>query len=52
MQIAVTTFLSGVILYGVLLVAMLEYPFGGGVHVGPESYQNLLQTFEAEIPAP
>ena len=50
-QVAATTFLSAVILYGVLLVAMLEYPFGGGVHVTAAPYEELLMTFEKRLAA-
>ncbi len=46
-QIAATTFLSAVIIYAVLLVAMLEYPFGSGVRVSDEPYREALERFEA-----
>lgn len=48
-QIAATTFLSAVIIYGVLLVSMLEYPFGGVVRVGEQPYQELLTIFQARM---
>ncbi len=32
-----------------LLVVMLEYPFGGTVHVTAEPFQELLKVFEARI---
>jgi len=48
-QIAATTFLSAVIIYGVLLVSMLEYPFGGVVHVSAMPYQELLNIFESRM---
>lgn len=48
-QVAATTFLSAVIIYGVLLVAMLENPFGSGVSVGPEPFQEVLQLFEKRM---
>lgn len=47
LQIAVTTFLSVVIIYSVLLVRMLEHPFGGSIAVSPHAYQELLSTFES-----
>jgi hypothetical protein len=47
LQIAATTFLSVVIIYSVLLVRMLEHPFGGSIAVSPHAYQELLATFEA-----
>src|SRR6185436_15604849 len=50
-QIAATTFLSAVIIYGVMLVAMLEYPFGGAVRVTPAPFEELLSVFEARIKA-
>lgn len=48
-QVAATTFLSAVIIYGVLLVAMLEYPFGGTVRVTAAPFQELLKVFETRI---
>ncbi|HXA20361.1 MAG TPA: DUF4239 domain-containing protein [Thermoanaerobaculia bacterium] len=48
-QIAATAFLSAVIIYGVLLVSMLEYPFGGVVRVGELPYRDLLNIFQARI---
>jgi hypothetical protein len=48
-QIAATTFLSAVIIYSVLLVGMLEYPFGSGVRVGAGPYIDLLQVFETRM---
>lgn len=48
-QIAATAFLSAIIIYGVLLVAMLEYPFGGGVHVTAAPFEELLKVFETRI---
>lgn len=48
-QIAATAFLSAVIIYGVLLVSMLEYPFGGVVRVGEQPYQELLNIFQARM---
>ncbi|MBV8518114.1 MAG: DUF4239 domain-containing protein [Acidobacteria bacterium] len=48
-QIAATAFLSAVIVYGVLLVSMLEYPFGNGLRVTPAAYEELLHTFETRI---
>ena len=48
-QIAATTLLSAVIIYGVLLVSMLEYPFGGVVHVGEQPYRELLNIFETRM---
>jgi hypothetical protein len=48
-QIAATAFLSAVIIYGVLLVSMLEYPFGGAVRVGEQPYQELLNIFQARV---
>ena len=45
-QIAATAFLSAVIVYAVLLVATLEYPFGGGVSVSDLPYRELLARFE------
>ena len=45
-QIAATSFLSAVIIFSVLLVSMLEHPFGGGIAVGPGGYQEMLETFE------
>ena len=49
LQIAVTTFLSGVIIYSVLLVAMLEHPFGGTVSVSSRPFQEVLHVFEMRI---
>jgi hypothetical protein len=49
MQLGVTAFLSAVIIYSVLLVAMLEHPFGGAVAVKPVPFQKLLEQFEGEI---
>jgi hypothetical protein len=49
-QIAATAFLSAVIIYGVLLVAMLEYPFGSGLRVTAAPYQELLQIMESRMP--
>jgi Protein of unknown function (DUF4239) len=46
LQIAITMFLSVVILYSVLLVSMLEHPFGGTVAVSPVPFQDLIRTFE------
>lgn len=51
LQVAVTTFLSGLIIYSVLLVAMLEHPFGGTVKVSPRPFQEVLQIFEMRIQA-
>ncbi|HWI20811.1 MAG TPA: DUF4239 domain-containing protein, partial [Vicinamibacterales bacterium] len=48
-QIAATAFLSAIIIYAVLLVAMLEYPFGSGVSVGDLPYRELLERFESLI---
>ncbi len=48
-QIAATAFLSAVIIYGVLLVSMLEYPFGGVVRVGERPYKELLNIFETRM---
>jgi hypothetical protein len=48
-QIAATAFLSAIIVYAVLLVAMLEYPFGSGVQVGDLPYRELLDRFETLI---
>ncbi len=48
-QIAATAFLSAVIIYGVLLVSMLEYPFGGVVRVGEQPYRELLNIFQARM---
>ena len=48
-QIAATTFLSAVIIYGVLLVSMLEYPFGGVVRVGELPYRELLNIFQTRM---
>jgi hypothetical protein len=48
-QITATTFLSAVIIYGVLLVSMLEYPFGGAVSVSRMPYQELLSIFESRL---
>ncbi|HEY0157939.1 MAG TPA: DUF4239 domain-containing protein [Thermoanaerobaculia bacterium] len=48
-QVAATTFLSAVIIYGVLLVAVLQYPFSGGVRVTPEPYEELLVVFEERL---
>jgi hypothetical protein len=48
-QIAATTFLSAVIIYGVLLVSMLEYPFGGVVRVSATPYQELLDILDARM---
>jgi hypothetical protein len=50
-QIAVTTFLSVVILYSVLLVGMLEHPFGGTVAVSPAPFNELIKTFESRLAA-
>lgn len=49
LQIAATTFLSAVIIYGVLLVSMLEYPFGGVVRIGELPYRELLNIFQARM---
>lgn len=46
-QVAATTFLSAVIIYSVLLVGMLEYPFGSGVRVGSAPFRDLLEIFES-----
>ena len=46
LQIAVTMFLSVVIIYSVLLVGMLEHPFGGTVSVSRHAFEELLVTFE------
>lgn len=51
LQIAVTVFLSVVIIYSVLLVSMLEHPFGGTVAVSPHAFEELLQTFEQRTEA-
>jgi len=51
LQIAVTVFLSVVIIYSVLLVRMLEHPFGGTVSVSPHPFEELLQTFEQRTDA-
>ena len=57
LQIGVTTFLSVVIIYSVLLVSMLEHPFGGTVSVSKRPFQELLRNFEqrlhteADVPA-
>jgi hypothetical protein len=48
-QIAATTFLSAVIIYGVLLVSILEYPFGGVVRVSATPYQDLLNILDARM---
>lgn len=48
-QVAATAFLSAVIIYGVLLVAMLEYPFGSGLRVTAAPYQELLQIMESRM---
>ena len=48
-QVAATAFLSAVIIYGVLLVAMLEYPFGGSVHVPATPFEELLAVFEKRL---
>jgi hypothetical protein len=48
-QIAATAFLSAIIVYAVLLVAMLEYPFGSGVKVDDLPYRELLARFETLI---
>ena len=45
LQIGVTTFLSVVIIYSVLLVGMLEHPFGG-IAVSPHAFEELLAMFE------
>ena len=50
-QIAVTTFLAVVIIYSVLLVRMLEHPFGGTVAVSPAPYTELIKTFEQRLAA-
>jgi hypothetical protein len=42
----VTVFLSVIIIYSVLLVRMLEHPFGGTIAVSPHAYQELLETLE------
>lgn len=51
-QIAATTFLSAVIIYSVILVGMLEYPFGSGLRVSPAPYQDILEIFESRISVP
>ena len=48
-QIAATTFLSAVIIYSVILVGMLEYPFGSGLRVSPAPYKDILEVFEARL---
>ncbi len=48
-QIAATTFLTAVIIYGVLLVSMLEYPFGGELRVSAGPYEELLHVFEKRM---
>lgn len=48
-QVAATTFLSAVIIYSVILVGMLEYPFGSGLRVSPEPYQEALQVFQSRM---
>jgi hypothetical protein len=50
-QIAATTFLSAVIIYSVILVGMLEYPFGSGLRVSPAPYRDILEIFESRLKA-
>ena len=47
LQIAVTAFLAIVIIYSVLLVRMLEHPFGGSIAVSSQAFKELQTTFEA-----
>lgn len=49
LQIAVTAFLSVIIIYSILLVRMLEHPFGGTIAVSPHAYEELLQRFESRM---
>lgn len=48
-QVAATVFLSALIIYTVLLVSELEYPFGGSVRVSPEPYEEALHVFESRV---
>ncbi|HEV7242801.1 MAG TPA: DUF4239 domain-containing protein [Thermoanaerobaculia bacterium] len=50
-QVAATTFLSAVIIYSVILVGMLEYPFGSGLRVSPTPYLDILEIFESRLKA-
>jgi hypothetical protein len=45
-QIAVTASVALLLLYSVMMVAILEHPFSGPVHVTPAAYKSLLWSFQ------
>ena len=46
LQIMLTVFVAGFLSYSILMVHALEEPFSGDIHVKPDAFQSVIDTFE------
>jgi hypothetical protein len=46
LQVTLTVFLAGFLTYSILMVGALEEPYNGDIHVKPDAFISVIQSFE------